>query len=266
MIRITKNKGKVPKSLTYPIPIPDTGYTIAKNAAEKREELIAASEYIDNKTYNGYYKNDDTEAALELFYHHTCCYCEQSTEAYHVEHYRPKNLYWWLAYSWDNLLLVCFDCNIAKSNNFEIQNPKVSYLPTDLPNIHSLRDAYNFIENPSLLNPECDDLDGMWCFDNQGEIFSAHHRGKYTIKTCKLNRAYLSDARKKIWDDFCARIKAAEADYLSCYPDDRKRFEETIRNEINFFASDVLNDATTYLAYRRYILDFIADIILEILA
>jgi hypothetical protein len=51
-----------------------------------------------------------------------CAYCEANTEVVahgDVEHYRPKSIYWWLAYTYDNYLYACQICNqIYKSDNF----------------------------------------------------------------------------------------------------------------------------------------------------
>ena len=43
-----------------------------------------------------------------------CCICETKiTDAYarDIEHYRPKNEYWWLAYNYQNYYLTCAECN-----------------------------------------------------------------------------------------------------------------------------------------------------------
>lgn len=43
-----------------------------------------------------------------------CCYCEKLEEQpkyRDVEHFRPKSTYWWLAWTWENLLFSCIDCN-----------------------------------------------------------------------------------------------------------------------------------------------------------
>jgi uncharacterized protein (TIGR02646 family) len=43
-----------------------------------------------------------------------CCYCEAPTELVahgDVEHFRPKSVYWWLAYCYDNYLYSCQICN-----------------------------------------------------------------------------------------------------------------------------------------------------------
>jgi hypothetical protein len=53
-----------------------------------------------------------------------CAYCEANTDVVahgDVEHYRPKSVYWWLAYTYDNYLYVCQICNqVYKSDNFPI--------------------------------------------------------------------------------------------------------------------------------------------------
>jgi uncharacterized protein (TIGR02646 family) len=63
--------------------------------------------------------------ALWKAQHHKCCYCENIERADHndVEHYRPKlradrrpgsakdHGYWWLAWTWENLLFACAPCN-----------------------------------------------------------------------------------------------------------------------------------------------------------
>lgn len=51
-----------------------------------------------------------------------CAYCESPTETVahgDVEHYRPKSVYWWLAYCYDNYLFACQICNQTyKGDNF----------------------------------------------------------------------------------------------------------------------------------------------------
>jgi uncharacterized protein (TIGR02646 family) len=58
-------------------------------------------------------------------HHYKCCYCEHLEQGIHndVEHYRPKSRadrkpgsaqthgYWWLAWTWENLLFACAPCN-----------------------------------------------------------------------------------------------------------------------------------------------------------
>lgn len=69
-----------------------------------------------------------------------CAYCEANTEVVahgDVEHYRPKSIYWWLAYTYDNYLYACQICNqIYKSDNFPINGvrfpePQISVNSTE---------------------------------------------------------------------------------------------------------------------------------------
>jgi uncharacterized protein (TIGR02646 family) len=45
--------------------------------------------------------------------HAKCCYCEHIQVPSHndVEHYRPWSKYWWLPWTWENLLFACRACN-----------------------------------------------------------------------------------------------------------------------------------------------------------
>lgn len=53
-----------------------------------------------------------------------CAYCEARTDAVahgDVEHFRPKSIYWWLAFCYDNYLYSCQICNQSfKSDNFPL--------------------------------------------------------------------------------------------------------------------------------------------------
>lgn len=58
-----------------------------------------------------------------------CAYCEAPTSVVafgDVEHYRPKSIYWWLAYCYENYLVSCQLCNQRfKRDDFPIQNRKM---------------------------------------------------------------------------------------------------------------------------------------------
>lgn len=53
-----------------------------------------------------------------------CAYCEASTDVVahgDVEHFRPKSIYWWLAFAFDNYLFSCQICNQTfKGDKFPI--------------------------------------------------------------------------------------------------------------------------------------------------
>jgi hypothetical protein len=71
----------------------------------------------------------DAKDNLKLESHNKCAYCEAPTSAVafgDVEHFRPKNGYWWLAYCYDNYAFACQICNEGyKSDTFNIRGPKL---------------------------------------------------------------------------------------------------------------------------------------------
>jgi uncharacterized protein (TIGR02646 family) len=55
-----------------------------------------------------------------------CAYCEwhEQPKRNDLEHYRPKSRYWWLAWTWENLLFACRNCNQppAKGDQFPLEH------------------------------------------------------------------------------------------------------------------------------------------------
>jgi uncharacterized protein (TIGR02646 family) len=82
--------------------------------AVRDERLEAAREAIGASTKFHFTEYDIVKPALAVMQHNKCCYCEKREEQAKyrdVEHYRPKSVYWWLAWTWENLLFSCVDCN-----------------------------------------------------------------------------------------------------------------------------------------------------------
>lgn len=65
-----------------------------------------------------------------------CAYCESPTQVVthgDIEMFRPKSIYWWLAYEWDNLLFVCQICNqVYKAVQFPIAGNRATHPGGDL--------------------------------------------------------------------------------------------------------------------------------------
>jgi hypothetical protein len=93
------------------IPRPAEPPVLSKVRAERlhaAREAVARGERVEPEGY------DCVKRELAEMQHHKCCYCEKREEQAKyrdVEHYRPKALYWWLAWTWENLLFACIDCN-----------------------------------------------------------------------------------------------------------------------------------------------------------
>ncbi len=71
--------------------------------------------------------------------HDKCAYCESKSSAAYpgdVEHLRPKDVHWWLAWAYENYAYACFLCNNKKSNQFEFDGkrwpaPRITAATTD---------------------------------------------------------------------------------------------------------------------------------------
>ena len=130
-----------------------------------------------------------TKKQLLLETRDKCAYCETPTAVVafgDVEHYRPKSVYWWLAYVYDNYLASCAVCNQQfKGKKFEIDGPMMSGPPittattaqemTDLaetvipdpltPAHVTAFEAAHRAEQPRIPNPYFDDPEEIFGWD-----------------------------------------------------------------------------------------------------
>src|SRR5262245_41753306 len=63
---------------------------------------------ITRGTFPDYWGGPDVRGALWAMHGRSCAYCDRDlpgTDRGDVEHFRPKNVYWWLAYVFRNYLL-----------------------------------------------------------------------------------------------------------------------------------------------------------------
>jgi uncharacterized protein (TIGR02646 family) len=79
----------------------------------------------ENKWNSAFWKEAKNQLLVETS--GKCAYCETPTSvvAYgDVEHFRPKSIYWWLAYCYDNYLASCTICNQKyKGDKFALADP-----------------------------------------------------------------------------------------------------------------------------------------------
>jgi uncharacterized protein (TIGR02646 family) len=159
---------------------------------------------------NNRYKVTSVQNRLNKIYNLKCAYCEQTLldAPKHIEHYRPKNIYYWLAYSWDNLLLSCGSCNSKKSNNFKTNNSAVVYTNESFETIDDLGNIYDEMEEPFVVNPEKEDVLELILYRKNAEVFSNDVRVSHTIESaCGLNRKELLEKREEIINDFIFKIE-----------------------------------------------------------
>lgn len=136
--------------------------------------------------------------------HDKCCYCESEfLETGHgdVEHFRPKGSvrqdnnsrvekpgYYWLGYSWSNLLVSCARCNTShKGIRFPLQNPD-----------RRARNHNDAIDNeePMLVDPGAEDPRDHIRFRYDAPL-PRTPRGEETICVLGLERHQLVKARLK---------------------------------------------------------------------
>lgn len=267
MIKVAKNINDIPISLipafseNFPsgrIPRP------SKTTHARRMELIDNNRYIDHANYNNRYKLDDIKGKLKNIYNCKCAFCEQKVEQLHVEHFRPKNIYYWLAYSWDNLILACPTCNEYKGVNFELNGTVCSFENNErnLRNINNLSATYDLAEQPKMVNPEIVDPSSNLIFSKEGKIDSLEPNLKYTITACKLDRNYLNDERRKILDTFKNEI---QAELVNSKDEEEQR--QAIAVLVRRFVQVSKDLSNEYIAFRKYSisLNWLSEIVQELI-
>jgi hypothetical protein len=153
---------------------------------QERRDKIAAG---DDPKLKFKSKWGTTKRQLLRETHDKCAYCESHTAAVafgDVEHYRPKSIYWWLAYVYDNYLASCSVCNQQfKSNSFEfsgVEMPGPALTgaetdaalsamtaefapdPLDAPAIDAFTAAHR-AEAPLIPNPYFDDPEAFFAWE-----------------------------------------------------------------------------------------------------
>jgi uncharacterized protein (TIGR02646 family) len=149
--------------------------------------------------------------ALWRAQHYKCCYCEnrEQSKRNDVEHFRPKaradrrpganetHGYWWLTWTWENLLFSCRNCNQApaKFDKFPLAEGSKALLAGQLPPGQ---------ERPMLIDPATESgiehiqfvrmphgpaTAGKW----YPRPRNGSRRGATTIKVCMLDRPDLLD-------------------------------------------------------------------------
>ena len=251
MIKITKDINDVPESLK---PATKTFFSNEKYPATVQGTHQARERSVNEKEFKGRaYAKKDVRKKLEKIYKR-CAYCECSlVGSEDIEHYRPKSKYYWLALSWDNLLLSCRECNSKKNDDFDIQGTEVAYDPADHQNwdlIHKLGEKYDAIERPLLINPERDeDPLRHFEFSRDGEIKGITAEGKYTREKCYLYRDKLNEERKAVLDAFEHRIML---DYRA-HRKDREALKRAFKTSLKEYETiDPEKANENYIAFRRY--------------
>ena len=150
------------------------------------------------------YGHASVRRALVEAQHDKCCYCEsrlEVTSRKEVEHFRPKGAvqqepgqeimypgYYWLAYSWSNLLM---SCNVCNSTHKRSLFPLVGHAAR----ARSHRDNLDG-ERPLFIDPTREDPRRHIRFRGPA-VVAATQRGHATIQGLGLRRSALEEARRE---------------------------------------------------------------------
>jgi hypothetical protein len=186
---------------------------------------------------------------LSEFFRDKCAYCQvEFTRSFAAaEHFRPKGQvqildlngdpvdvflpeapkghpgYFWLAYSWENLVPACTSCNSGEGKNaifpvdrrhcvLPVKMPakpddadQAAYESRTQPGHYYLRPPeIDELERPLLLNPMFDNPREYIRFKPKGFIYSEYQRGKESIKIYRLDEDKLR-GRRQTQEEFLRR-------------------------------------------------------------
>lgn len=149
------------------------------------------------------YGHTTVKTTLEEMQHGKCCFCESKIKHIgfgDVEHYRPKAGYkqttkdklqkpgyYWLAYSWNNLLFCCERCNRHyKKNHFPLlkSTARARHHGDDIA-----------LETPLLINPTLTNPQAHIGFRDEVP-YAISRYGKTTITVLSLDREDLNERRR----------------------------------------------------------------------
>ncbi|HRF80351.1 MAG TPA: AAA family ATPase [Flavobacteriales bacterium] len=162
---------------------------------------------------------DRVRKKLLLLTHNKCAYCEQLLDAkFEIENYRPRALekeegaedhYWWLMFTWQNLMPACSQCNRSKRNLFPIAGQRCGPMATG---------PALLAEKPLMVSPRTEVVDRFFEFDAHGMMAPApwlpEHdrlRARTTIEVLQLNRPALVAVRLEamvLVGQLCQRISS----------------------------------------------------------
>lgn len=172
----------------------------------------------------------DIKEPLKRVMENKCWYCEtkQLRSDNAVDHFRPKSMYWWLAFDYSNYRFTCTYCNSRrKDKEFGTSGGKQDDFPLVNAKKRASRPGDDInAEIPLLLDPcEFDDPDVLW-FDEIGlpevnplcETDENVVRVQISTRLYHLDHSYLVTARREKYLEITQMCSEGDAEY--------RRYEE----------------------------------------
>lgn len=160
---------------------------LREKATEWTQKLLdAVDEPKEKKKAEGKYRHKQIKEALVKMFHGKCAYCESMIthiDYGHIEHFRPKSLpaYRAFTFEWTNLLLACGVCNGSEQKGMKF--------PSEL-------------EGGPFVNPCDEEPDDHFDFlfdrtSRLATVVGKTRRGKITVRLIALNRHELRAYRSR---------------------------------------------------------------------
>jgi uncharacterized protein (TIGR02646 family) len=238
MIHVGRDTVERPKSLT------SRAADDARSEAARFFSQNSKARHQKAFEFKPLWTGDDIRQALTELFRGKCAYCETTVvlrDFTNIDHFRPKSgalsldgsaspdHYWWLAYEWANLYLVCQACNAMKARRFPVKSERAKAPATS--------DALSS-EEALLLDPCLDNPSEHLVFLDSGQVVGLTKRGSVSIEVYGLNRSALVAARREQ-----AAAALTEFSTRSKWFFSAKRFESAVAR--------ALDPALEYLAVRR---------------
>lgn len=121
-----------------------------------------------HRGFDDHWRLPDVLGALIAMHGRVCAYCQcglPHNDRGQVEHFRPKSIYWWLAYEFSNYLLSCSTCNHCKLNVFPLLNDAAPLTWRDRDRLHE--------EKALFLDPVADEVEDWLHLAEQHSFFYA---------------------------------------------------------------------------------------------
>ena len=211
-------------------------------------------------------RDDSIRAALQQLFADKCAYCEsRSMGPLDIERHRPvtnaggartrsPHHYAWLAYEWENLLLVCQACNSRKRNLFPLRGSRA---PVNAP-----LSRVRALEKPKLLDPGVDRPELHLDFSSDGRCWPRTSRGAVTISTLELNREGLVEERRNA---FAYLLRGLEYDSGQTLKDLDKDNAVPFVGALRILRYRFLSDLASRSGHYDFLFDDVPDLIDSVL-
>ena len=186
--------------------------------------------------------------------HGKCCYCERKKdkEEADVEHFRPKAKveeaedhpgYWWLAYSWENLLIACKRCNQKyKKSKFPLKDEsKRAYTEK----------SDSDEEEPILINPLKEDPDLFIDYDFSAETDFSEEFMVKAVGKCERGKKTV-DELTGINDEDIMLERADKLEYYEICVGLRNTGDGKLRSSIDKRLRDCVSGRSEFSGFAKF--------------